>query len=332
MEVTVPTVHFIPGKSDTAAPQADIQSAETERQRLEQLHREIDEMQRQREKQEAKEARHKALREKKREEEKARKPGAMGPIEDGPSRHRPDRPDLDLGDRGAKLGEEAARRDETDKQAYGDRQGKQDADRKRDKGEEEEETNRIMVRTTTGHLFERIDHLKPTGMSGPKMMAFRQMGEIWKDPKGLYWSNRIQNSDGSVRLLSQPDAKKFCEDRGGRLPWMSEYVNLRHWMGGGSWPELTREYAKGYTPQIFSFFTDRTDVEYPLWVNHTKPAPDSGWGMPRAEYFWFYPFDGFAISGNYTQKEMQENASRNFRGELNKYDTKVWQAAQCVFL
>jgi len=101
--------------------------------------------------------------------------------------------------------------------------------------------------------------------------SYPDLGEAWRDERGLIWGDTVKKSDGTVHLMNYNDAAAYCVSIGARLPTRAEFTSLREDMGAQSGT------FEGYSAQVLPNL-------YYYWFWFLTVGP----GNPDYAYF----FDG----------------------------------------
>jgi hypothetical protein len=101
------------------------------------------------------------------------------------------------------------------------------------------------LRSATNSAFGQVR----TSISGHKFVQVTdlpKLGNAWKDESGLIWGDVVMKSDGSLKMMSQYDARDYCRELSDSqhqylLPTLAQFAQLARFLGedtdGGYDPE-----------------------------------------------------------------------------------------------
>ena len=143
-----------------------------------------------------------------------------------------------------------------------------------------------------------------------------QVGEAWKDPRGLIWGDIIFD-DEYANLFNWLDAKKACEKKGARLPTLQEVIALRVDLGASRSAPLDGM-IDGYRAQVLPHMNEG------FWTSTLDPCCGGSATSYSGSYRAFNSSDGTIYDGAFI--ENVEGTSISARCVVDsKNQTNSWR-------
>ena len=108
--------------------------------------------------------------------------------------------------------------------------------------------------------------------------SYPDLGEAWRDPRGLIWGDVVivEDTDENPHYMNYAEATDYCISIGARLPSRAEFTALRQDMGAQSGT------YRGYTAQILP----NLSYLYAFWSSSVYPQDPT-------EAYYFHGYNGY---------------------------------------